>query len=119
MAKGKTAKETMNKFHRQGCQNYIKCVKNAVMISIANTKAHEHGKLEICYDIKKDGKNFITEAVSNETGERHDIVVLETGEIIEVDAFHGNIKQLLEKGYTVYKVEYDKNGIREEDKNKQ
>ena len=97
-------KNVMKLYHRQGCQNYIKCPKNACLISAANTLEHELGKAEICWELSKQKHDFITEAVSNETGDRIDVVDLTNGDEIEIDNKHGNIIELLKKGRIVYKV---------------
>lgn len=38
-----------------------------------------------CYDLLKEGKQFITEAVDNKTGLRRDIVCLDDGLIKEIE----------------------------------
>lgn len=97
--------QTIRKYHRQGCSNITCCPKNAILISKHNTLEHEIAKLIICYQIKQEGNEFITEAVQNTGGDRIDIVNITTGEEIEVDFKHGNVAELIEKFRTIYKVE--------------
>lgn len=82
-------KENYNKYHIPGMTNIHRIKRNAVFISTANSLKHELKKLEICYELKKAGKEFITEAEKNsrkgEAKRRVDIVDLVTGDIIEVE----------------------------------
>ena len=50
-----------------------------------NSLQHELAKMEVCYWLKKLGCSFITEATSNSSGQRHDIVCLDTGQIFECE----------------------------------
>lgn len=77
--------ENYKKFHIQGMPNYARPKINVIYFSIANTKAHELKKLEVAYDLRKQGYDIITEAVENETGLRRDVVCLHTGEIYEIE----------------------------------
>ena len=77
--------EIWKKFHTPGCQNFCKRKRNAVFISPANSIEHEVGKLKVCYELRKKGQQFITEAVENATGFRRDVVSLDTGIIYEVE----------------------------------
>lgn len=103
----KKRSETYKKYHIPGCQAYYKRPKNGVYLSSANSIEHEMAKAKICYYILKYGleipsgetikldeiekfksnapQTFITEAVSNETKKRPDIVILDTGQEIEVE----------------------------------
>lgn len=82
----------IGKYHTQGCPNFVKRAKNAIFISASNSLPHETKKLEICYELRKLGINFITEAVRNvkEDGKerRVDIVNINTGEEIEIETDH-------------------------------
>ena len=63
--------------------NKIGSHRNAIRISTANSLEHEITKLKICYNLMKEGKEFITEAIFN-NGSRADILVLDDYKIIEV-----------------------------------
>jgi len=78
----------IREYHTPGCSHYIKRAKNAVFISPANSLEHEMKKLEICYNLRKEGKDFITEAVSNKTGLRRDIVILDDRMAVEIETCH-------------------------------
>lgn len=99
--KNKTA--NMKKYHTPGCQNYVKRAKNAVFISPSNSLKHEMKKLEVCYELRKEGITFITEAVRNkkEDGKdrRVDVVNLDTGDEIEIET---NIKVKKPGAITIY-----------------
>lgn len=56
---------------------------NAIYISPSNSITHETAKLEICWELRKDGIKFISECVDS-NGLRRDIVTL-GGQIIEID----------------------------------
>jgi hypothetical protein len=64
--------------------------KNAIFISTANSIEHEIWKTKICYELKQQGKSFITECVRNTKDEkgkerRVDIVELDSGKEIEIE----------------------------------
>jgi len=66
--------------------NYAMRTKNAVHISPSNSITHEIKKLEVCYNLRKNKQEFITECVPNkEPNRRIDIVCLDTGERIEIE----------------------------------
>lgn len=75
----------MRSYHTPGCNNYVKRAKNAIFITPMNSMEHEVAKLATCYELKKRGFDFITEAVENKTGLRRDVVCLDTGEIFEIE----------------------------------
>ena len=77
--------EVWKSYHTPGMPNYAKRKRNAIFISTANTLKHEIGKLACCYRLRKEKKEFITEAVDNKTGLRRDIVCLDDGEIYEIE----------------------------------
>ena len=52
-------------FHIPGTTNLHRIKKNAVFLSAANSWEHEQRKCWICYKLKADGKEFITEAERN------------------------------------------------------
>ena len=99
-------KETYEKYHSPGNNNFVKRTKNAVFLNPANHLSHEIKKLEICYEFRKVGINFITEAVRNQKDrdgkyKRVDIVNLATGDEIEIINKHESdfeIKEYRENG---------------------
>ena len=52
-------------------------------MNTGNTKEHELKKCEVCYELQKQGKDFVTEAVFN-NGCRADILVLDDFKVIEI-----------------------------------
>ena len=78
-------KENWRKYHVPGKGNYTTRPFNAVFISTSNSLKHEQKKLEVCYNLRKKGSHFITEAVENKTGLRRDVVELETDTKYEVE----------------------------------
>lgn len=52
-------------------------------------------KLRVCYDIAKNGNDFITEAVDNQSGLRRDVVELQTGQIFEIETTLARAKRFL------------------------
>jgi len=99
-------KETYEKYHTPANNNFIKRTKNAVFLNPANSFSHEVKKLEICYEFRKVGISFITEAVRNTKDRdgkyrRVDIVNLITGDEIEIINKHESdfeIKEYRENG---------------------
>jgi len=63
--------------------NKIGSHRNCIRISGANSLEHEITKFKICYNLIKDGKEFITEAIFD-NGSRADILVLDDHKIIEI-----------------------------------
>ncbi len=78
-------KMVWRKYHVPGMGNYTTRPINAIFLSPANSLEHEMEKCRQCYEQLKARTKFITESVCNKTGLRRDIVVLDTGEIIEVE----------------------------------
>ena len=59
--------------------------RNCLRLSTANTKEHELKKFEICWELLKEGKQFLVEAkFASPYSGRPDIVVLDDYKIIEV-----------------------------------
>ena len=59
--------------------------RNCLRLSIANTKEHELKKFEICWELLKEGKQFLVEAkFAPPYSGRPDIVILDNHKIIEV-----------------------------------
>lgn len=97
-------RDTFRKYREQGTEN--PCRRNHVILYANNTSSHEAKKCELCHDILrgaipysqlKNGKisyrfekphSFITGAVDRNTGKRRDIVILETGQVIEIVNTH-------------------------------
>lgn len=78
-------RETLMKYHTPGCNEYNRRPIDAIFLSPANSIEHEMAKCRMCYKLLKDGLKFVTEAVDNKTQERADIVVLDSGERIEIE----------------------------------
>jgi len=72
------------RYHVAPMANYCKRKKNAIFISTANNLKHEIAKLEVCYLLRKQKQHFITEATRNNEDIKIDVVVLDTGEEIEI-----------------------------------
>ena len=73
------------KYHIPGQSNLYPRKRNAVFISASNSLEHEKAKLEVCWHLRKLGRDFITEAVCNKTGLRRDAVCLDSGTVFEVE----------------------------------
>lgn len=102
-------RKVYNSYHIPGCGNLNRLKKNAVFLSAANSFEHEMAKCEQCYILKKRGKEFITEAERNrkhgEARVKVDIVVLDTGEEIEIETDKNRAKGLIaENKATVVKL---------------
>lgn len=97
-------------YHTPGCPYYVKRPKNAVFISPANSLEHEVAKLKVCYELRQNKCNFITEAVRNHKDEngkerRVDIVNLNTGDEIEIETDPKRaVRFEKEKGVVVVKL---------------
>lgn len=63
--------------------NKVGSHRNCIRINVANSLEHEVAKLKICYELIKDGKEVITEAIFD-NGSRADILVLDDFKIIEI-----------------------------------
>ncbi len=85
--------ENWRKYHVPG-QKHDLLKKNAIFISTANSLKHELKKLEICYELKKLGSVFITEAEkrNSKPKRRVDIVDLSSGNEIEIET-KSNVKK--------------------------
>lgn len=99
-------RETYKKYHIPGCTNYYKRPRNAIYISPANGLQHEIKKLEVCYNLRKEGKVFITEAVGNKDSRRVDIVCLDTGQEVEIvdKSLTKKTKEAIDKGKDILVV---------------
>ena len=77
-------KKTLNQYGIQG--NYFaRRAKNAIYFSPANSWKHEMKKAEICYNLLKEKKQFITEAWHRRAKLRRDIVCLDDHTIYEIE----------------------------------
>jgi len=72
-------KDVWHSYHIKGCSKVYTVKQNVVFLSVANSLVHELKKLEVCYDLRKNGHPFITEAVCNSSGKVRDVVDLLTG----------------------------------------
>ena len=59
--------------------------RNHVAIHPQNTKKHEKKKWEICWELRQQGKHFITEARFKNKNIRADIYVLDDDKMIEIE----------------------------------
>lgn len=66
-----------NKLHR--------CKVDGFNFNVSNSIEHETAKFHVCFYLRKSGRKFISEAYSNLTGDRHDVVCLDDGYIYEVE----------------------------------
>jgi len=57
--------------------------RNCIRLNTGNTLEHERAKFELCWALQQQGKQFITEA-ETENGVRCDIVVLDDANCIEL-----------------------------------
>jgi len=83
-------KKTWRMYHIPGTGNLNTLKINAIFISAANSLEHEMEKFKVCYSLKKEGKDFITEAELNknsrvDTGIRRDVVCLDDGSVWEFE----------------------------------
>lgn len=60
--------------------------RNCIRIHPQNSKRHEMKKVEICWELLQEGKEFVTEAEFEDKDIRADIYVLDDAEIIEVES---------------------------------
>lgn len=97
--------ETYKKYHIPNLQNFMRRQKNCVIIHTANSLIHELKKLEICYNIQKDGQKFITEAQRNNSKIIVDIINLSTGEEIEIVNTSGDIERYEKEGVTIINLD--------------
>ena len=77
--------ETARVYHVPSMPNFTRRKPNAIHFSPSNSLRHELSKAQICYELQKEKKQFVTEAVENKTDLRRDIVCLDDQEIYEVD----------------------------------
>jgi len=94
--------EIYKKYHINGMPNYARPKRKAIFFSPANSLEHELKKAEICYNLQKEGCEFIVEAVDNKTGLRRDVVCLDTGLVYEIETDKKRAERF--KGQTNVKV---------------
>jgi len=99
------------KLYRTHIKGHMHPRRNVILISTANSLEHELEKLRICYEIKKRGEVFITEAY-NKQNDKIDVINISTGEETEIIKTHGE-KKAIENDRTVVYV--DKHGTTKED----
>ena len=81
----KKRRENWYKYKISHGNNLQRIKMNVIYISTANSLDHEIGKLKICYELRKQGHYFITEAEDIRTKERADVVDLDTGIRYEIE----------------------------------
>ena len=96
--------EIYKKYHIPNLQNFMRRQKNCVIIHTANGLPHEMKKLEICYNIQKEGQHFITEAQRNKDKFIVDIVNISTGDEIEIVDTSGDIERYEKEGVNIVKI---------------
>jgi hypothetical protein len=86
--------------------NKIGSHRNCIRISVANSLEHEITKFKICYDLIKNGKEVITEAIFD-NGSRADILVLDDHKIIEIlhSENEDDCKEKIKKYPSIFAVE--------------
>jgi len=60
--------------------------RNYIQLHPQNSKEHEMKKVEICWELLNQEKEFITEAIFKDKNVRADIVVLDDKKIIEIES---------------------------------
>ena len=94
-----TRRKNWYKYHIPSCGNLMRVKKNAVFLSAANSLKHEMRKAAICYALKKQKHEFITEAERNrkrgESRVKVDIVDLDTGREYEIETTKSRAKGLM------------------------
>ncbi len=105
MAKlNKIEMENYRKYHIPGTTNIHRLKLDAVFFNIHNTREHELKKAEICWEIKKSGQHFLSEAERNKKPTRRIDVVNLNGDEIEIvhkHETHRQVKEYREEGITV------------------
>lgn len=77
---------TWRRYHVPGCSDLHRLKVNTVVISAANSEAHELEKCRQAHKLLVAGHKFITEAVDGQSEKRRDLVDLTTGEVFEVES---------------------------------
>ena len=77
-------KKVRDGFHRPGSTKETKCVINHVAMR-PNSWGHEQAKALKCWELMKEGKQFITEAKCRFTGLVRDVVCLDDGISYEIE----------------------------------
>ncbi len=97
------------KYHRQGLTPMYKCFKNYLFIGGNTSLPHLLAVATICWKLRKQGHDIITEAVKNgDEKRRYDIVDLTTGQTIEIEK-SGKFKPDAGKSYKlISQEEYEK-----------
>lgn len=111
--------EVYKKYHIPNCQNFIRRTRNAVILHIQNNKPHELKKAEVCYDLLKEGKEFVTEVQRNKANAENlkpivDIVVLDDDNMeIEIVDSSGDLERYKKEGITTIFVDDNEKIIKE------
>ena len=97
--------DTQRLYHVPGMANITNRKRNAVFISPSNSLEHEIGKMKVCYELRKEKMQFITEAVCNKTQKRRDVVCLDDGMIFEIETDKKRAERFKDqKGVVVIKL---------------
>ncbi|RLG45346.1 MAG: hypothetical protein DRN81_02150 [Thermoproteota archaeon] len=73
-----------SKYKIPGMSNLHRVKQNCVFIHTSNGIKHEQKKLEICYELQKNGMKYITESQSCKDGRIIDVICLDTGTEVEI-----------------------------------
>jgi hypothetical protein len=76
-------RETLRQYHLRGGHEMARL--QPLHLWSEGSKEHEFAKCGVAYALHRLGKQFILEAVNNETDERADVVCLDDGHIFEVE----------------------------------
>jgi len=93
----------MKKYKIPNCANYTKRTRNVICINAHNSLKHELKKAELGWKLKKEGKEFITEAQCKRTGDIIDLISLDDGCEYEIIHTHGE-KKCLQRGRTLVRA---------------
>jgi len=77
--------ETRKKYKIHGMSPMYKRAKCAIYFTPANSLKHELAKAEVCYNLLKEKKHFITEAKNRKNNLIRDVVCLDDESIYEIE----------------------------------
>lgn len=84
--------QNLNKINHQDALK-----RNHVAVHPQNTHEHEKRKWEKCWELRQNGKHFVTEARFKDRELRADIYVLDDDQIIEIETSSYELEQRKEK----------------------
>lgn len=92
----KAIQKIVNDNTREYLASGQKLVWNEPRINIGNTQAHEMRKCELCYELKKIGKIFLSEP-RLQSGGRPDILIMDTWPPIAYEIMQTETQESIEK----------------------